>query len=174
MRSIFIDESKSKGFLLCAVEVDSNEVPELRRAISSLRLKGQSDIHFVSESPRRKREILSRISGFGLRVLFIRGYGAKETVLRRASLEKFVSQLLPRTNYQVWLDLDESHLAMDKKTISLALASNGLSGFVTFTHSKTRQQPLLLLPDALAWARTRGGEWNHRIESLGELRSSSL
>ena len=167
MRSVFIDESKSKGFLLCAVEVDAGAVPVLRRTVNSLRLKGQSDVHFVSESPRRKRQILSSLSGFDLRITLISASGSREPELRRACLEAFIRTLQWRTSYQIWLDQDDSHLALDRSTLSSSLALGGFSEFVTFGHSKTRYQPLLLLPDAVAWSSTRGGEWARRIQSMG-------
>jgi hypothetical protein len=174
MRSVFIDESKSKGFLLCAVEVDANSVPALRKTINSLRLRGQSGIHFVSESPRRKRQILTTLSGFDLQITLISASGSRETELRRACLQAFIQTLQRGTSYQIWIDQDDSHLALDRSTLSASLALVGLSELVTFSHSKTRHQPLLLLPDAVAWSRTRGGEWAQRIQSMGVINAQSV
>ena len=47
------------------------------------------------------------------------------------------------------------------------VAASG-TGLLTFRHVAAHEEPLLWLPDAIAWAIGRGGDWRRRAEPLVE------
>ncbi|NHA01897.1 hypothetical protein G5V59_25780 [Nocardioides sp. W3-2-3] len=61
------------------------------------------------------------------------------------------------------LDLDATLLARDRRT--LATATRDLPR-VAYSHLPLSAEPLLAIPDVIAWSWARGGEWRRRVESL--------
>ena len=172
MKAVFVDESKSKEFALCAVFVDINMVPRIRKELSSLRKKGQTSIHFVKERTSRKKAILSVLQMMDIEVLFIVCGGERtEGLAREKCLRGLVQQLRAGQAVQLVLELDENHLARDKRVLTQELLRLSLSDQVGFQHATSSQQQLLWLPDALGWIRTRGGQW---ARSLSRFRVTTI
>ncbi|MEV0287084.1 MULTISPECIES: hypothetical protein [unclassified Kribbella] len=86
---VFVDETKSRGFLMAAARCPSDDVAVNRKALRALLLPGQERLHFRHESDRRRKKILSAITDFHLLVDIYRAerndHGA-----RRACLEAIV------------------------------------------------------------------------------------
>jgi hypothetical protein len=56
---------------------------------------------------------------------------------------------------------------LDDMVIKAALRRSG-TGLFAFRHAGAHEEPLLWLPDAIAWAVGRGGDWRRRAEPLLE------
>jgi hypothetical protein len=56
---------------------------------------------------------------------------------------------------------------LDDEVIKAALRRSGTGG-MTYRHATAHEEPLLWLPDAIAWAVGRGGDWRRRAEPLLE------
>lgn len=166
MKAVFIDESKSKNYTICAVKMDAVELANSRKVISSLRLKGQSRIHFVSESDSRRKKILTEFRKLKLEVIFYISTAGSDAQDRKNCLEALVRELDPNSFHQLWLELDSNHLSQDRANLSRALRESGLSESVQFFHESSRVQTLLWLPDALAWCNTRGGIWKKELQTF--------
>ena len=54
---------------------------------------------------------------------------------------------------------------LDDRVIKAALRRIG-TGELTFGHASAHEEPLLWVPDAIAWAVGRGGDWRRRAEPL--------
>ncbi|MEN9714856.1 MAG: hypothetical protein RJA35_323 [Actinomycetota bacterium] len=63
----YVDESKARGYIMVAVICDNEKSPGIRRTLQELRLPGQRRIHMRKESPKRQREILSKVSKLQIR-----------------------------------------------------------------------------------------------------------
>ena len=166
MKAVFIDECKSKKFTLIAVFVDVPLIPEIRKALMSHRLKGQGRIHFVDESNSRRKAILATLQKLDFETKFFVTEDDQESQARKRCLEALVASLQPDADYQIWLELDENHLVLDRQTLSSAMAALKISDRVDYRHETARSQALLWIPDALGWVRNRGGEWAQVLGSL--------
>jgi len=166
MKAVFIDECKSKKFTLVAVFVDLQLIPEVRKSLMSHRLKGQSRIHFVDESNSRRKAILATLRRHEFQTKFFVTEHDQESQARKRCLEALVASLQPGVSYQIWLELDENHLMLDRQTLSSAMTALNISDRVDFRHETSRNQALLWIPDALGWVRNRGGEWAQILGSL--------
>jgi hypothetical protein len=166
MKAVFIDESKSKTYVLCAVFVPLEQVPTIRKGLNKLKFKGQSRIHFVSEGNRRRKQLLTAYRTLPIEVLLIETNGRSEAESRETCLRALARQL-PKGEYcEVWIETDSNHLGLDKSVLSSALMHEKKSSNVVFAHSDSRSQILLWIPDALAWIRTRGGDWHKEFRGF--------
>lgn len=166
MESIFIDESKSKNYIICAVKVQTSKIPEIRKVLSGLRLKGQSRVHFVSESDRRRRDILSTLRVLDFEVVFYVSKATTDSQGRSSCLKSLVKDLNPGISHQIWLEIDKNHLEQDRSVISQSLRAANLQTSVEFFHTGSRSQILLWIPDAMAWCENRGGHWRKELEGF--------
>ena len=166
MESIFIDESKSKNYIICAVKVQTVKVPEIRKVLSGLRLRGQSRVHFVSESDRRRRHILSTIRKLDFEVVFFVSKAKTDAEGRSRCLIGLVKDLNPEVSHQIWLEVDTNHLEQDRSIISQSLRAANLQTSVEFSHTGSNSQILLWLPDAMAWCENRGGPWRKELDGF--------
>ena len=166
MKAVFVDETKHRGFFLSVVTLEVQDIATVRKTLAKLRMKGQSTIHLAKESASRRRLILDVISTLPITVMFFDSHLAKEGNARAESMELLVGALAPSDSYQIWIESDENFLSLDKRTITSALIARDMVDQVMFQHTSPSKQPLLWLPDALGWARNRGGDWYRRVSSL--------
>ncbi len=61
---VFVDESKSKGFLMAAARCPAEDVAVHRKALRGLLLPGQERLHFRHETDARRKQILQVVSEF--------------------------------------------------------------------------------------------------------------
>lgn len=166
MKAVFIDESKSKAYVLCAVFVNVDDVPRIRKGLNKLRLKGQSRIHFVSESDQRRRKILSHIRSLPIEIHFFEVKGNTEAESRKRCFAELIRKLPEGDYFEIWIETDANHVSLDKAVLSEALISEKRGSQVIFTHENSRSQILLWIPDALAWIKTRGGKWHKELNGF--------
>ena len=148
---------------MAAVQIDSAEAPRARKVLSGLRMKGQQHIHFSNEGPSRKRHILSTITAIDLHCIFLVTEQKPEKQARQDCLNALIETLNRSEEYLIILDYDENHLVSDKQVIRSALEKRGLTSLVTYRHERSRSQPLLWLPDILAWPLARSREWSKTL-----------
>ena len=166
MKAVFVDESKHRGFFLSAVILDVQDIATVRKALAKLRMKGQSTIHLAKEGSSRRRLILDVIASLPLTVMFLESSLKQEGHARAESMKRLVKNLELNDSYQIWIETDENFLSLDKRTITSELIARGMVETVMFQHASPSEQPLLSLPDAVGWARNRGGDWYRRVSSL--------
>src|SRR5262245_15968736 len=65
---VFVDETKSRGFLMAAARCPAGEVAVHRKALKGLLLPGQERLHFRHESDQRRKLILKLVTDFRLLV----------------------------------------------------------------------------------------------------------
>lgn len=163
MKLLLVDESKAKNYILCVVELSKDRAADFRPRVNSVRKKGQSAVHFVSESPTRKRQILQKYSELDLSCVNYVVKGISETESRAMCLEALVESLDSTSTYEIIFDLDVNHLASDKRILQNNLARRGMRNQVEYRHEEPRFEQLLWLPDALAWTTARGGAWKSQL-----------
>lgn len=60
------------------------------------------------------------------------------------------------------LDLDQTLVARDARTIAAA-SRDFRTPSVTYSHQSLATQPLLAIPDVIAWFWARGANWRQRV-----------
>lgn len=159
MKLIAVDEVKSKRFILCAVTCDISKRNLIYQTLSDLRLPGQTRIHFVDESDRRRKQILGAISKLPIKVQFFVAPDQSDAVARERALGELIMCLPNRGNVEILIEQDENFIRRDRAVIQRGLFQIGRLDQVAYRHVLARQEPLVWLPDVYAWVANRGGSW---------------
>jgi hypothetical protein len=157
----FVDESQRRGtYLLCIVLVAPDRLADARSAMRSLLESGQRSIHFTHESDRRRRRVLAAIAGLELEYWIVSGTGPDIAV--RPRLLTTAVQHLPAAGARRLVIESRAHRdAADRHTLSSLRAAQ-----LTYEHLLAHEEPLLWVPDAVAWAHGRGGDWRRRVQPV--------
>lgn len=164
-RHVYVDESKAGDYLLAAATVMPGDIDMTRRALNSLLLGGQSRLHMVRESDARRRQMLSTMASLGVSATIYRaarGSAKTEIELRGRCLDALVHDLAPLGGSQIVLELDVSLERRDLARLFQAVQREGRERSLKYRHEKASQEPLLAIPDAVAWAWSRGRDWRRR------------
>lgn len=163
----FADESARRGYLVCVVVLTPTGMVQARQVLQSLRKAGQHRIHMTSESPRRRKEILSAVCGLDMSAYLYQAdlngrsqRGARDGCLR-AAVPDLVSLGVGRLMIE---SCDQDH--QDRQVIrEMAEKADVLDDF-NYGHGRPSTEPLLWLPDIVAWAYGRGGDWRRRTQQI--------
>jgi hypothetical protein len=63
------------------------------------------------------------------------------------------------------LERDDSIVALDQRTLYRTVRELDCAHF-EYQHMRAQEEPLLAIPDALAWCWQRGGPWRSRVREL--------
>lgn len=162
---VFVDESKSRGYIVAATAASPATIRESEKALRMLLKPGQRRLHFKSERDSRRREILSGMCKLDVRVAMWVAKGLPNKDARDACLASIVAECCASGASTLILERDESLMGADRKVISAALRLNQ-NHSVCYSHATPHEQPLLWISDAIAWCYAKGGDWVRRIEPL--------
>lgn len=166
-RHAFVDESKRGGYVVVAAVVVPGELDDARRVLRGLLLPGQSALHFKNERDGRRRQLLTGICGLPVEALVYVSDAKGQATARRACLEAVVADLAGERAERLVLELSDGDLAADRRTLFEAVRKHsGTSAPLRYDHLRAPAEPLLWVPDAVAWAWSHGGPWRARISSL--------
>lgn len=162
---LFLDESKRHGYVIVAAAVSPNQLVDARRDLRGLVLRGQSRLHFYKESPARRRLILAAIAATGARSSVYSAAGYRhDSDARAACLTGVVADAAAADAHLLVLEQDDSILHWDRR--QLFDLSRAAGSAVRYEHQRGRSEPLLWIPDAIAWCWARGGEWRELAAPL--------
>ena len=163
----FIDESiRDDRYLLCGAIVESDRLNASRRNLRALLAPSQQRIHFVSESTGRRRQLLRAIAELTPRAIIHQARSRSQVVARTATLKSLLSDLRKRGVDRLVIDPRREQDDRDRVVIATHL-NNSLASPMSYNHVQSSQEPLLWIPDAIAWAWGRGGQWRRLAEELG-------
>lgn len=164
----YVDESKAGDYLLAATLVDVVGVHRARQEVRRLVLPRQSRVHMKHESDRRRRIILSALADLGIGTTVYRAAGPRDRTQiarRRACLVRLVADVHAGCDRLV-LESDETQDARDRRDLLEITRGVGCREALSYEHRRAGQEPLLALPDVVAWCWARGGEWRRRAAPL--------
>lgn len=167
---IFVNETKHNDYLLVAVVGPMHSLSEVRGVLRGLVLPGQRRLHMKSESDRRKRLIASAVVRAGISATV---YDAGRRYLterdrRAACLRLLVEDAKRRGDTMVILEQDDSLVAWDRRVLYNSAHQAGVTDSLRYEHQRASTEPLLALPDSVAWCWAKGGDWHRRIASVVE------
>lgn len=162
---VFVDESDRSAYLVCAARVYPAETAAMRRLVQSFRLPGQHRLHFVKERPSRRREILDALARTNVRV---RLYSCRAQVklARQRCLRQLVTDLEEPRAERLIIEPVDGLQTLDRETIYETSRGNPNLANLTYHHLSAHNEPLLWIPDAVAWAYGAGAPWQRRIENM--------
>lgn len=86
---------------------------------------------------------------------------------REICLDALVGDIAAAGAERLVIESRETMNHLDDRVIKAALRRIG-TGSLTFGHAGAHEEPPLWVPDAIAWAAGRGGDWRRRAEPLVE------
>ena len=165
----FIDESvRGPNYCLCATLVPGHGLAAARSHMRSLLISGQRRLHFASESPRRRKALLQDIAKIPCQSMIHVAIGGEQVKARAAALESLMVELVDRNVERIVLDSRQGQDHRDRVVIARALGPDAGTD-VQYQHLSSASEPLLWIPDAVAWSWGRGGQWRSLIEEFGLL-----
>lgn len=159
---VFIDESKRSGYMVVAAVVASQNLDGTRRQLRGLLLPGQRELHFKKENDGRRRYLLGQLTGLPVTARIYLRRSSDHVQARRACLEAAVQDL--HQAERIVLDMAEGEMAADRRTLFESRHKTGAD--FTYHHLKPRQEPLLWIPDGIAWAWSHTGPWRASVQPL--------
>lgn len=168
---VFVDETKESGFLITAAVVRRQELEVARKTVRGLVLPGQRRLHFASERDSRRRQILDALLPLTVGVTAYDGSAHPRRRQRDVCLERMVADLAERGAEVLVIERDDSVMDQDRRLLYWLVRELGCEKLV-YRHHRAHEEPLLAIPDAVAWCLQRGGHWKDRVrEVVGEVRT---
>lgn len=160
MNTAYIDECKGKGYIFAVNLVNPKSQTALRELLNKQLLPGQRSVHFRKESFRRRKALIKRISNMGFRLVILKSVSSKPNQARQILIRHLV-KVSPgfQIDYLVF-ELDITSVQQDSKLLS------DLRSSLNWDHRQRHQEPLLWVPDAVAWCLNRGGEWARMVRPM--------
>jgi len=163
----FIDENKSNGLMLLVVAVPPSSVGSCRAQMAKLAKepprKGGT-IHFHRELDGTRSKVLRKIATFPVQCSVIHVPHTVKPVPARERAVRHVGQRARiERPHRIVFELDEAAVVNDRKWLSSELPKNV---GIEYQHLPASADPMLWIPDAVAWAIQRGGQWRAMIENV--------
>lgn len=162
---IFVDEVKERGYVVAAAALLPGDAAAARKVIESLVMPRQRRLHFHKERDARRKEILDAIEELRPSVVIYDGSARPRQRQRDACLIALVDDAITRRAELLVLERDDSVVEIDKKLIYQRIRAAGHPE-LRYRHQRAYEEPLLAVPDAIAWCWNRGGEWKRRVTPL--------
>jgi len=162
----FIDENTVRGIMVVAAVADPSALEHARRTLAGLRMKGQERIHFKSERDSRRRAICSALVTLDVQVRVYHAAGLTPKLGRPRCLETLVGDLAELPISRLVLEQDDSTVKSDRRVLFEAAGKHGIREQLTYHHLRAKQEPMLWIPDAVAWCLAKGREWPDRVRPL--------
>ena len=159
---MFVDESiRSSGYIMCAVALDSRVLNQTRSRLRTLARGNTSRIHMSECSKQQRREILRGIQSLDFSASIYLGQPKY-----RNKFEKPRDRCL-RSIFEDFFDDAQITIesgSVDKQDYELVrkVVSEGKK-FPYVEHSAPNLEPLLWLPDIVAWSFGRDSEWKSAV-----------
>ncbi len=164
---VYIDESKRSGYVLAAVTVADQA--EVRRVIRGLVQPGNRRLHMVDERPRHRPGIVAALVETEIKATVYdagRDYRTDLTA-RAACLAALIEDLAGATgDTQLVIEQDDSLVRSDRHKLYQLVRQAGITDVLEYRHQRAHEEPLLALPDAVAWCWVRSGDWRRRIRPI--------
>lgn len=163
---VFVDESRrGSTYFLAACSICPAELARTRVCLRALCMAGQRRLHFKDERPSRRREIIAKLEELGTAVTIYTsdasGEAARENCLRR-----LIADLLDGDARRLVLESRASGDRLDQRVLRAAIGKQPSNTGLVYEHLRPHEEPLLWIPDAVAWCFGNGGDWRRRTSRL--------
>ena len=165
---VFIDESKRRGYLLIASVVVPADLEPTRKMLRGLVLPGQRRLHMNDEADPRRRSIASAntVSGVTASVYDTGRRYRNERERRAACINALVVDAAAHGHQMLVFEQDDTLLSWDNQRLIENTRDAGCRDTLRWQHRRAASEPLLAIPDAIAWCWAKGGDWRRRVEAV--------
>ncbi|WP_326957317.1 hypothetical protein [Amycolatopsis sp. NBC_01286] len=163
---VFVDETKQGGYLITAAAVLPGDLGRARQSMRGLVLPGQRRLHFTHESDGRRKRILDVVAELTPVVTIYDGSAHPRRQQREACLDGLVADLASAGTRMLVIETDESVLDLDRRIFYRSSRQHGCHETLEYRHHRAHEEPLLSIPDAIAWCWQRGGQWKVRARDF--------
>lgn len=162
---VFVDETKHRQYLLVAAVVLPADLDVIRKVVRELVLPGQRRVHMKNENDGRKRCIVAAIADAEVRAtVYDAGLRYRtERDRRGACLRGLVDDTARRGDTMLVLEQDDSLLRWDNQQLVDLTRGAGCREMLRYEHRRACSEPLLSIPDAIAWCWAKGGSWRRQV-----------
>jgi hypothetical protein len=162
----YVDESARDNFLLCGINVQQSQIHKIRGTLREFKVNGRSHLHMYQENRSTQEAVAAFVSNLPIRgwLIIVSAHTAKEPLARKLALQSLVEISSLRGSRLLTLD-DISCRRSDSKLLK-DVAKNMDYQFPHYRHVNSRHEPLLWLPDIVAWCFGRGVSWRDAVEPL--------
>ena len=162
----YIDESARENFLLCGINVQQSQIHDTRDALRVFRAKGRSHIHMYQEDRSTQEAVASFIGTLPITgwLVSVSSQTANEPLSRNLALRSLED--INSLRGSRLLTLDDISCRRSDSQILREVARGVDYQFPHYRHMNSRHEPLLWLPDIVAWCYGRGGPWREAVEPL--------
>jgi len=160
---IYVDESKYRGYLLASVSIEALDLPVARRLMTDLILPGQYRLHMRKENPRRKKQIITALCDAGITAnVYADRHHRDDLAARSACLQALVNGSVG-SDVRLVIEQDDGLVSRDRADLYRYVHQSGRNDTIGYEHQRASADLLLGLPDVVAWAWAKGGDWRRRI-----------
>lgn len=163
----FVDESKRGPYLMCVYVAAPADRREVKVELNRLRPRGAPRLHMHAERDSLRREILSTLCELEVTATVFTSAikpfrNARARIIEAGIWPRIVRDRIDRLVLEPEVGQDER----DRKQLYELTRAAGLSGRFTYAHVAPTVEPMLWVPDAIAWAYGSGGDWRRRADPL--------
>jgi hypothetical protein len=163
----FVDEYKTCTYMLIAAMLRPGSVAAGRRVINSMVMPRQRRLHFHNERNSRRAFIIDRIAELPVEAVIYQARDpTDEKAARKACLTALIRDQLKRGAQRLVFEADESLVEFDRRLLNAEVRAHGAVDRVSYEQVRPFEEPLLAIPDAIAWCWARGGHWRVKVKQL--------
>lgn len=163
---VFIDESRrGDRYVLGVALVEDTDLRQTRRTVASARLPGQRRVHFVDERDARRARLLAAWLSLPVQCWVVearvRPHGG-EPGARVACLQAIVRALGSGGRFVLVIESRAGRDDADARTLAPWMGPDR-----RFIHRRAHEEPLLWIPDGIAWSWGAGTAFRKRLDRAG-------
>ncbi|MEU4384956.1 hypothetical protein [Promicromonospora sp. NPDC023805] len=161
-----MDETKSGRFIVVVAAVSGSALGNARKDLRQQLRAGQRSLHFTKESNSSRRAVLKIIADLPIEVTVYRVIGklgshdSRELCIRALAHDAVTAQ--PR---RIVLERDDSLQVHDERWLYEELGP-GNRRDTEYQHLNRHNDPMLWVPDAVAWCIQKGRPWLDEVSDL--------
>lgn len=163
---VFVDESQRARYMIGAAVISPGDLRTARRGLRGMLLPRQGRLHFVKESQQRRRFLLDAMRDLPVRTRLYTS-AEKESIARQRAMEALLVDMLALGGQRLVIERREaSQDERERRLIATAVQRGAAPADLSYVHCRARDEPLLWVSDAVAWAYGAGPQWRSRAEPL--------
>lgn len=163
---VYVDESKYRGYLLAAVSIEARDLPAARRLMTGLILPGQYRLHMRKENPRRKKQIITAVCDAGITARVYADRAHRGDLAARSACFQALVNGNAGPDVRLVIEQDDGLVGRDRADLYRYVHQSRRHETVSYEHQRASADLLLGLPDVVAWAWAKGGDWRRRVHPV--------
>lgn len=161
-RHAYVDESKRGPYLMCAFVTDPGQRGQVAAVLNQIRKPGAPRIHMKNESDSTRRAVLSALSDLQVQSTMFVSRIKPMVTARAAIIEDGIWPHIRREQItRLILEPEAGQDERDRRQL-YQLAQRDKVTDLSYDHLPPITEPMLWVPDAIAWAYGAGGNWRQR------------